>query len=178
MMSMNDAGRLSLRGLTDEELEARLRGLLGTGARLEARIVAHLAEVEARRIHLLAGRSSMYEYCQKNLGLSEYEAFCRIAAARVAAAYPIVFGMLERRELHLTAVVEVREFLTEANHRELLGEVSKKTKLQIREMLARRFPEADVAARIRKLPAAENRAQRALAPLSEGTGCSSRSAPS
>jgi hypothetical protein len=44
--------------LSDRELEASLRALLGSGARLEARIVAHLAEVEARRIHLLAGRSA------------------------------------------------------------------------------------------------------------------------
>jgi hypothetical protein len=155
----------ALHELSDGEVEANLRSLLGSGARLDARIVVHLAEVEERRIHLRAGRSSMYEYCQKDLGLSDYEAFCRIAAARVAVKYPVIFGMLARRELSLTAIVEVRQFLTEANHHELLSEVSGKTKLQVREALARRFPQADVPERIRKLRA-ENRAQRAVDPLS------------
>ena len=144
-----------LQGLSNEELEASLNGLLGAGARVEARIVAHLAEVEARRVHLLAGYSSLYDYCRKRLGLSDYEAFVRIAAARVARRYPVVFGMLERRELHLTAICEVRDFLSVENHGELLREISGKTKLQIREILARRFPQADVPTSLKKLPPLE-----------------------
>lgn len=139
--------------VSNEALEASLGKLLGAGARLEARVVAHLAEVDARRLHLLVGCSSLYDYCRKRLGLSDYEAFVRIAAARVARKYPAVFGMLDRRELHLTAVCEVRDFLTSANHQALLGEVSGKTKLQIREILAHHFPTADLPASVKKLPA-------------------------
>jgi HNH endonuclease len=54
----------------------------------------------------------------------------------------------------------VREFLTAENHRELFEAVSGKTKLQIREVLAERFPQADVPASLKKLPALE--------PLSKG----------
>ena len=145
----------ALRDISDGELEASLNGLLGAGARLEARIVAHLAEVDARRLHLVVGCSSLYDYCRKRLGLSDYEAFARIAAARTARKYPLVFELLERRQLHLTAVCEVREFLTADNHRELLAEVSGQTKAQIREILAQRFPQADLASRLQKLPALE-----------------------
>src|SRR5690349_20039565 len=87
-LAEREGERSDFHALSDRELEESLRDLLGSGASLEARIVAHLAEVEARRMQLRAGRSSMYEYCQKDLGLSDYEAFCRIAAARVAAKYP------------------------------------------------------------------------------------------
>ena len=152
---MNRREFWGLWAISDVELEATLCGLLGAGARVEARIVAHLAEVEKRRLHLLAGYPSLYDYCRKRLGLSEFEAFTRIAAARVAGKYPVVFEMLERRQLHLTAICEVREFLTVENHRELLEVVSGKTKLQIREVLAQRFPQADVPARLQKLPALE-----------------------
>jgi 5-methylcytosine-specific restriction endonuclease McrA len=152
---MNGREFWALQDISNDALEASLSRLLGAGARVEARIVAHLAEVEERRLHLLAGCSSMYDYCHKRLGLSDYEAFIRIAAARVARKYQVVFEMLERRELNLTAVCEVREFLTVANHRELLAEISGQTKLQIREILARRFPQADVPARVRRLPALE-----------------------
>jgi hypothetical protein len=153
--SMNGREFWALSDISDQELEGGLSHLLGAGARVEARIVAHLAEVETRRLHLLKGCSSLYDYCRKQLSLSDYEAFVRIAAARVARKYPIVFEMLERRELHLTAVCEVRDFLTSENHAELLGEISGKTKLQIREILARRFPQADVPGSLKKLPALE-----------------------
>jgi 5-methylcytosine-specific restriction endonuclease McrA len=140
------------RDISDDELQASLGRLLGAGARLEARIVAHLAELEERRLHLLAGYSSLYDYCRKRLALSDYEAFARIAAARAARKYPVIFELLEQRKLHLTAICEVREFLTPENHRELLAEVSGQTKLQIREILARRFPRADVRASLKRLP--------------------------
>ncbi len=152
---MNGREFWALSDVSNDELVARLSGLLGEGARLEARIVAHLAEVEARRLHLLLGCASLYDYCRKRIGLSDYEAFVRIAAARVARKFPIVFGMLERRELHLTAICEVREYLTAENHRELLEEVSGKTKLQIRGVLARRFPQADTPVSLKKLPTLE-----------------------
>ena len=152
---MNGREFWALHDLSDDKLEASLNGLLGAGARLEARIVAHLAEVDARRLHLTVGCSSLYDYCRKRLGLSDYEAFARIAAARAGRKYPLVFAMLERRQLHLTAVCEVREFLTAENHRELLNEVAGKTKLQIREVLAARFPQADVPTSLKKLPALE-----------------------
>lgn len=157
---MNGREFWDLSDVSSVELEASLAGLLGAGARVEARIVAHLAEVEVRRLHLLSGCSSLFDYCRKRLGLSEYEAFVRIAASRVARAYPVVFGMLERRELHLTAICEVREFLTTDNHRQLLAAVSGKTKLQIREVLAQRFPQADVPTSLKKL--------HTLEPLSPG----------
>ena len=152
---MNGRKFWALRGISDDELEASLSGLLATGARVEARIVAHLAEVEARRLHLLAGYSSLYDYCRTRLGLSDYEAFIRIAAARIARRYPVVFEMLERRQLHLTAICEVRAFLTAENHQDLFEAVSGKTKLQIREFLAQRFPHADVPTSLKKLPAFE-----------------------
>jgi hypothetical protein len=151
---MNGREFWALEKISDEQLEAGLGKLLGAGARLEARIIAHLAEVDARRWHLRVGCSSLYDYCRRRLGLSDYEAFVRIAAARVARQYPVVFEMLDRRELHLTAICEVREFLTRENHGELLSEVSGKTKLQIREVLARRFPQADLPATLKKLPEA------------------------
>jgi 5-methylcytosine-specific restriction endonuclease McrA len=46
----------------------------------------------------------------------------------------------------------LRDYLTAENHRELLAAASNKTKLQVQELLARRFPRPDVASYVRKLP--------------------------
>ena len=75
--------------LSDERLLGSLRELLAAEGRSEARIVAHLAEVDARRIHLKASAPSLFEYCQKRLGLSDNQAYYRIAAARVAQRFPV-----------------------------------------------------------------------------------------
>src|SRR5690349_796352 len=91
-------GEVSDDGLVDE-----LKALLAAGCRVEARVVAHLAELDARRLQSRQG-CSLYEYCSKHLGLSESQAFYRIVAARAARRFPIIFEMLERGEVHLTTL--------------------------------------------------------------------------
>ena len=143
-----------LSALSDRQIESALSAFLVSGYRTEARIVAHLAELEERKLHLKAGSESLYHYCIHVLRLSNSEAFHRITAARIARKFPVVFSLIEQRQLHLTAICLLRDYLTHENHRELLGEASHKTKWQIEELLARRFPRPDVASRIRKLPTA------------------------
>ena len=141
-----------LRHVSDERLRTGLAELLASGYRTEARIIAHLAEVDERKLYLKDGGSSLFDYCQQQLGLSTSEAFHRITAARVARRFPVVFRLIEQRALHLTAVCLLRDFLTRENHQTLLAEASHKTKIQVQELLARHFPRPDVESRIRKLP--------------------------
>src|SRR6266705_1979067 len=149
---MHSGAFWELGDVTDRDLQAELSRLLASGSRTEARIIAHLAAVEERRLHLEAGNSSLFDYCCRRLRLSESEAFHRITAARLARQFPAIFGLIEQRAVHLTAVCLLRDYLTPENHRELLEEASGKTKLQIQAMLARRFPRPDVASTIRRLP--------------------------
>jgi len=149
---MKDAEFWHLGDVTDAELQARLSQLLVNGCRTEARIVAHLAEVEERRLHLRGGSSSMFDYCVLRLGLSNGEAFQRLTVARLARQFPVIFDLIERREVHMSGLCLLRDYLTAENHIELLAGASHKTKFQIMEMLARRFPRPDVASTIRKLP--------------------------
>src|SRR5258706_9752391 len=149
---MNSGAFWKLGGVTDRDLEVELTRLLASGSRTEARIIAHLAAVEERRLHPEAGSSSLFDYCTRRLGLSESEAFHRITAARLARRFPAIFGLIEQRAVHLSAVCLLRDYLTPDNHRELLEEAAGKTKVQVQELLARRFPRPDVASPIRKLP--------------------------
>jgi 5-methylcytosine-specific restriction endonuclease McrA len=118
-----------------------------------------LAEVDARKLHLSMGSSSLFDYCLKRLGLSNNEAFHRITAARLGRRFPVIFEMLERRDVHLTAVCLLRDCLTPENHAELLREASHKTKTELEELLARRFPQANGPSRLRKLPSFEPRSE-------------------
>jgi hypothetical protein len=59
--------------------------------------------------------------------------------------------MIERGELHLTALLLLREHLTDDNHRELLCAASRKTKSEVQHLLAERFPRPDAPSRIQTL---------------------------
>jgi len=76
------------RTLPDDELLARVAGLAGRERGATAELVAHLAELETRRLHLRAGYSSMFAYCHGALSLTDHEAFNRIEAARAARRFP------------------------------------------------------------------------------------------
>jgi hypothetical protein len=85
---------------SDSELVTEARRLIGAERELTARLVAYLAEIEERRLHLEAGYGSMFAFCVNGLGLSENEAFRRIAAARLGRSFPIVHSLLASAAVH------------------------------------------------------------------------------
>src|SRR5678816_54041 len=121
----------NLSTLSDAELVARLETLVKEERRLTAALLLHLAEVEARDIHLRAACSSIYVYCTRVLGMSEDEAFKRIRAARALRNYPVVAEAVAEGRLHLTAVVRLAPHLTEEGAGELVAEASGKSKAEI-----------------------------------------------
>lgn len=150
----------TLKSLGDAELESALKALVEASAQTEAGVVMHLAELDRRRLHLRTGFPSLFRYCMETLGFSEFEAVFRIAAARLGQKFPLIFELLERRHIHLSALHLLRHHLTKQNHRELLAEACHKSKRQVELLLAHRFPHADVRPSLREL-------QR-LEPLSPG----------
>ena len=141
-----------MRALSNEALVTSLNGLLSSGRRLIALTVAHLGEVEERRLHLLAGHSSMFAYCTDRLGMSEDEAYRRIEVARLARGFPILLEMLAAGQVTLSVAALLKPYLTGDNHATLLEAVCGKTVRRAREVLAVWFPRPDVPASIRKLP--------------------------
>jgi hypothetical protein len=152
---MRDTGRWSLAAVPDARLEQGLASLLKEGTRTEVWVVAHLAEIEARGLHLRLGYESMFQYCLEYVRLGDFEAFLRLNAARLARSYPIIFDLLERQQLHLTALRLLRHYLTAANHRELLAAACNKSKRQLELLLVQWFPRADVPERLQRLPQLE-----------------------
>ena len=94
----------SLAHLTDEELAAQLKSLAARDRDATARMMAHLAEMDTRDIHLREGYPRLYDYCREVLHLSDWEAYNRVEAARTARRFPILFDMLEEGSIHLTGV--------------------------------------------------------------------------
>src|SRR6188474_3045282 len=138
--------------LSDRELEAEVARLARCERESTASLIAHLAELYGRRLHERAGFASLFTYCTRVLLLSEHAAYDRIKAAKVVRRYPAVRSMLASGRVNLTTVRLLAPHLTRANHDELFAAASAKTKRQVQELVARRFPLPDVPASVRKLP--------------------------
>ena len=154
--------RTVLTDLTDDALVSRLSTLCAEGHVLTARLIVHLIEVEDRRLDLRAACTSMFDFCQRRLGMSEGAAFRRITAARVLKRFPALLERIERGELHLSTLVLLRPHLTEVNVEELAAAVVGKTQRQVEELLARRAPRPDVPSAIVELGAPSNDARPTL----------------
>src|SRR6185436_14264614 len=84
-----------LEHLSDAQPLESLGGVLRRQHRALAEVIAHLGEVEERRLHLEAACGSMFTYCVARLGMSEDEACRRIELARLARKFPPLFAELD-----------------------------------------------------------------------------------
>ena len=142
----------SLRHLSDGELVARVKSFAAREHDATAFLVAHLAELDTRDVHLRAGYGSLFAYCRDALALSEHEAYHRIEAARAARRFPVILEMLAAGSVNLTTVRLLVSHLTVANHRDVLDSVRGKGKSDVEEVVARLSPRPDVPPSLRKLP--------------------------
>jgi 5-methylcytosine-specific restriction endonuclease McrA len=126
--------------LSDEELVSRIASLCLEGRRLVARLIVHLIEVEDRALDKKSACSSMWDFCTERLKMSEGEASRRLNAARLVRRFPSVLGRIERGEVHLSALRQLRPYLDEENVDATLDDAKGKTRIQLDEMIARRFP--------------------------------------
>ena len=144
--------KANLRSLSDEELLRRLSELLKQSRRVEADLIAHIGEVDQRRLYAREAAPSMFAYCTDVLHLSEHEAFLRISVARASREHPMLLTMLRDGRLHLSGISKLAPHLTLANREALLKRASHKSKRQIEELIAGLAPRPEAPAVMRKLP--------------------------
>jgi hypothetical protein len=157
-----------LAALSDDDLLRRLAELLTRSRRVEADLVVHIAEADARRLYAREAFPSMFAYCTKALHLSESEAYLRIAAARASREHPAVLAMLGDGRLHLTGIALLAPHLTLENRDTLLRRATHRSKREIEELIAEIAPRPDVPALMRRLP------ERALSSTEAATSTPSR----
>ncbi len=160
-----------LKSLSDDELLHRVADLLAQSRRVEWVLVAHIAEVDARRLYAREAWPSMIQYSMGALHLSEGEAYRRIAAARLSRRYPVILSMLEDGRLHLCGIGVLSRHLNDANYEDVLTRATHKTKREIEILVPELDPKPDVPPRIRKRP---QRKAKAAPPESANELCPDR----
>ena len=141
-----------LQSIPDDELLRRLADLMGQSRRIEADVVAHIGEVEERRLFAREAFPSMFAYAMGVLHLSEAEAYLRISVARASRQHPMLLTMLADGRLHLTAIARLAPHLTRENRNWLLERATHRSKRQVLELIAEIAPKPDAPTVVRKLP--------------------------
>jgi 5-methylcytosine-specific restriction endonuclease McrA len=173
--------------LTEVGDDALLRGLATLVAQdrtTTANLLAHMAEVDARRLYAPAGYSSMHAYCVEKLRLSDDAAWKRLQVARKVRQFPQICAALAEGRVHLTGLNLLVPHLTADNVDDLLRAATHLRKSEIELLLARRFPQVEVlrldegiSALPRLAPAQVNAAPTAVAPTPAPVEVRQRIAP-
>lgn len=149
---------VSLAHLSDGAVIAEVTRLAGTERNATAQLIAALAELDARRLYLGEGCSSLFTYCTMVLHLSEHAAYSRIETARAGRRFPLIFDLLMNGDVTVTTVGLVAKVLTEQNHREVLARVTHKSKREAEELVAELRPRPDALTIMRRVPVQANTA--------------------
>ena len=160
----------SLTHLADQTLLRALAALVSQDRATTAALLAHLAEVDERKLYLPAAYSSMFLYCVHELRMSEETAFKRIRVARTARQFPAIFAALEDGRLNLSAVLLLAPQLTQDTCDELLAAAPHKTNAELEQLLAERAPRPDLPTHVQALGAPFASVEHAVRPVVPSSG--------
>jgi 5-methylcytosine-specific restriction endonuclease McrA len=97
-----------MKNLTQAELLDRTKNLVAQERRITLELIEHLREVDRRLLHAELGYGSLFEFCTKELGLSEGSAQRRIQAMRLVRDVPEARESLESGRLTLSNAAKVQ----------------------------------------------------------------------
>ena len=130
-----------LKTLNDTHLIDSTEKVVTTLRRVDLALLEHLAEIEARELHLKSGYSSLFKMCTEKFRLSEASAYRRVAASRLLRKYPLVKAHLAAGDVSMCTLAAVAgrigELTSEVQRLELLTAIAGKSKSQVDELLAR-----------------------------------------
>ncbi len=151
---------------------------LGQERTATVQLLVRLAAVDSRGLFAPAGYATMWDYCLSELQMSEESVSRRLWAARKCGEFPALFDALADGRLHLTAVNLLAAHLTTDNVDELIAASAHRSKAQIREMLALKFPRPGVPTSFRPVGPVSHSTDPGLFESHENSAHSLASAPS
>ncbi|MBI2520742.1 MAG: HNH endonuclease [Bdellovibrio sp.] len=105
---------MNLKNLRSEVLVQNTKNLIKEETRILAKVLAHFAEIEARKLYLELGYGSLYLFAVKELGYSEASAQRRIEAMRFLKKTPEAQSMVEKGNLNLSRLSLLERVTKEA----------------------------------------------------------------
>jgi hypothetical protein len=151
MLETNMAPETTFAQLSDDQLLDELHRLATNERRATVDLLRALIEVDARRLHLREGCSSLFTYCTQVLHLEEGAAYNRIEVMRAARRLPSVLDAIEEGSLTLTTARLLAPHLTMDNHADLLRAARHRSKREVEVLVASLAPRPPVPTVLRKV---------------------------
>ena len=138
--------------LSDQDVTRGLATRFGRRLTNDAELLEYVGEARERKLYAPAGYPSMKSYCMHEFRVEDHEASRLIYVARVARRFPAILPAIAEGRLHMTAVLLLGPHLTPENAEELLAAATHKTKDEIQQLIALRFPRRDLPSRVEAIP--------------------------
>ena len=100
---------MSIDRLTNTELLQQFSVLVQTERKVLTRVLVFINEIELRKIHLLQGFASLFDFLTRHYGYSEGSAIRRINAARLLREVPTCAAQIENGKLNLSQLNTARQ---------------------------------------------------------------------
>ncbi|GEM_PF-772574 len=98
-----DKMKTLLKNISDTELLSKTKNLVLKERELIGDIIAHLAEIETRKLYCDQKYHSLYDYCTEELGYTNDQAYRRISAMKLSKQLPQVKEKLENGSISLSS---------------------------------------------------------------------------
>lgn len=106
---------MQFKELSNSNLLSNLKLLVTKERELIRQVIEYLEEVEARKLFLEQGYSSMFVFCTEYLNYTPQEAQTRIQAMRLSRSVPEVKTQLQNSEISLSVVAKVQSHIQREN---------------------------------------------------------------
>src|SRR5215831_6718063 len=113
--------------LSAGERANKMRHILRRENGVLAEFVVELAAFDTHKQYLEMGYRSLWQFCQRELGLSERAIYYRIAAARAVQANPKLAEDIRDGRICVTTLAMLSKIMTEENAGTLIAEAAGKS---------------------------------------------------
>jgi 5-methylcytosine-specific restriction endonuclease McrA len=161
----------SVATLSEQELLDHFKVLVVRDRRTTADLLVAIAEIDERKLWAKHTCPSMFSFCMERFHMSEQVTAKRLWAARTVRRFPVILERVERGELHLGAIHLLAKHLTAENHVSVLERAKHKSCREVERLAAELAPRADVASRIRAMPAPAGAAAQVNGPIAARDKC-------
>jgi 5-methylcytosine-specific restriction endonuclease McrA len=133
---------------SNRALRVELKASDGSECEATAVMLSRIGEFDERKLFLEDGYPSMHAYCVGELKYTPEKASKRIYAARTARRFPGLFVAVADGRLHLSGLVMLAKYVTDGNVWDLVAAASRRTREEIAQLIADRFPRPDLPERL------------------------------
>jgi 5-methylcytosine-specific restriction endonuclease McrA len=130
----------ALRSLSNHDLLNNTKTVVANERGVTVVVLAHLNEVERRKLYLELGHSSMFAYCMGELKYSASAAKRRMSTARCIAQFPEALPVLSAGEINLSTVAQVSKIITPENSHALVERIRNKSQREVEAIVAEYDP--------------------------------------